>query len=172
MSRLCERPGCGEPASVSYGFDPRRQLAWLATLEPLAGGAPGGVLCQRHADAMVMPRGWWLDDRRRPVPQLFVPPPPSDPTPTGGVARPSRRRRTGTAPPQLLDIDGPPAGAPAPEPRPAETADPPADSSGASAWSPVNLPRGDLDGLLDVRSPLLARAFGRVSPEAPVRREH
>jgi hypothetical protein len=29
------------------------------------------VLCKRHADAMVVPLGWMLDDRRTQVPQLF-----------------------------------------------------------------------------------------------------
>ncbi|HUF99144.1 MAG TPA: hypothetical protein VMM60_13525 [Ilumatobacter sp.] len=29
------------------------------------------LLCRRHADAMVVPRGWTLDDRRQPTPSLF-----------------------------------------------------------------------------------------------------
>ena len=38
-----------------------------------------GVLCRRHADAMVVPLGWMLDDRRDPVPRLFKT--PAQPTP-------------------------------------------------------------------------------------------
>ena len=30
-----------------------------------------GALCRRHADALVVPRGWTLDDRREPAPRLF-----------------------------------------------------------------------------------------------------
>jgi hypothetical protein len=61
VRRLCERPGCGDQATVAYGFDPARRVAWLQPAEP---DAAGGVLCRRHADAMVVPRGWTLDDRR------------------------------------------------------------------------------------------------------------
>jgi hypothetical protein len=46
---------------VAYGFDPGRRLAWL---EPVVPGRVAGGLCRRHADAMVVPRGWSLDDRR------------------------------------------------------------------------------------------------------------
>lgn len=31
-----------------------------------------GKLCSRHADALVMPRGWTIEDRREPVPLLFA----------------------------------------------------------------------------------------------------
>ena len=30
-----------------------------------------GALCQRHADTLVVPRGWTLDDRRERAPRLF-----------------------------------------------------------------------------------------------------
>ena len=43
-----------------------------------------GRLCRRHADAMVVPQGWWLEDRRT-AEQLFAAPPP----PLG--ERPARR---------------------------------------------------------------------------------
>jgi hypothetical protein len=46
---------------VAYGFDPGRRIAWL---EPVVPGQASGGLCRRHADAMVVPRGWSLDDRR------------------------------------------------------------------------------------------------------------
>ena len=31
-----------------------------------------GRLCRRHAEALVVPRGWTVDDRREPRPKLFV----------------------------------------------------------------------------------------------------
>jgi hypothetical protein len=56
---------------VAYSFDARRQLVVLDRLDQAV--SPSGVLCARHATAMVVPRGWWLDDRRIPVPTLFAP---------------------------------------------------------------------------------------------------
>jgi hypothetical protein len=46
-----------------------------------------GVLCKRHADSMIVPRDWTLDDLREPDLHLFRPPE------TGAAAgRPTRRR--------------------------------------------------------------------------------
>ena len=70
MRKLCERPGCGAPAEVSYGIDNSSLTVWVdnrAILER----EHAGRLCRRHADALVVPRGWTLDDRRQAVPQLF-----------------------------------------------------------------------------------------------------
>lgn len=70
MPRLCERPGCSTPADVAYGFDAESLSVWLDTFDA-AQGSRAGALCRRHADAMVVPLGWMLDDRRDPVPRLF-----------------------------------------------------------------------------------------------------
>ncbi len=70
MPRLCERPGCSAPADVAYGFDAASLVVWLDRLD-VAEGSRAGALCRRHADAMVVPLGWMLDDRRDPVPRLF-----------------------------------------------------------------------------------------------------
>jgi hypothetical protein len=126
-------------------------------------GHDTGVLCRRHADAMVVPRGWTLDDRREPQPRLFRSPPDA----SGAIGRPTRRRSpaaTGGPVEQLeladthteidndtdndtdndndneLHID-------------TGTGDP------ALAWAPIFDAADDLDGLLHVDSPLLARAF-------------
>ena len=56
---------------MAYGFDADRQLVWLAPSEPDADRMRAGALCRRHADALVVPRGWTLDDRREPAPRLF-----------------------------------------------------------------------------------------------------
>jgi hypothetical protein len=71
MGRLCERPGCSEVASIGYGFDVDRLLVWLAARDPDGDPLRAGSLCRRHADAMVVPLGWTLEDRREATPRLF-----------------------------------------------------------------------------------------------------
>lgn len=71
MPRLCERPGCSSPAEVAYGFDAESLVVWLDAYDAGQGTRSGG-LCRRHADAMVVPLGWMLDDRREPAPRLFT----------------------------------------------------------------------------------------------------
>jgi hypothetical protein len=108
MVRLCERPGCSTPADVSYGFDAEHLVVWLDGFHA-AQGVKSGVLCRRHADAMVVPLGWMLDDRREPAPRLFRPPAEA---PTGPMVRPRVRRpradaATQTVQLQLDDYTGP-----------------------------------------------------------------
>lgn len=88
MARLCERPGCSNLADVSYGFDAEHLVVWLDGFHA-AQGASSGVLCRRHADAMVVPLGWMLDDRRDPAPRLFRA--PAEPF-TGPMIRPRAKR--------------------------------------------------------------------------------
>lgn len=167
MARLCERPGCSEPGAAAYGMVPEDLLFWIAPLDD-APVDDHNVLCRRHADAMVVPRGWTLDDRREPVPRLFMPRggAPADDTPA-----PRRRRTKPASEPagEQLQIDGtgeigrppiPPeeepdgmtAGADAAEPDAARADD-------YEPWQPDFDADDDLGGLLEVRSPLLARAF-------------
>lgn len=68
---MCERPGCSAPAAVSYGIDHSRLLVWMENRAETNREMPGR-LCTRHADALVMPRGWTIDDRREEVPRLFA----------------------------------------------------------------------------------------------------
>ena len=72
MGRLCERPGCSESAAVVYGMRPEDLVFWLDAMRD--DSAETGVLCQRHGDSMVVPRGWTLDDLRDPDLHLFRPP--------------------------------------------------------------------------------------------------
>lgn len=187
MTRLCERPACSERGAVAYGFDPARLLVWLSPLDPDADRMRSGVLCVRHADAMVVPRGWTLDDARDLIPRLFVP------------AATARRRATRTANlRRLVEVDvevevveqlefgasdvpattidpsttivagaGPAPGPDAPLPVErtvaavtgvSSTEDP--DATVAIPWLPdLGDEDDDLDGVLQADTPLLARAF-------------
>jgi len=111
-----------------------------------------GVLCRRHADTMVVPRGWTLDDLREPDLRLFRPPPPA-PEPAAGV--PLRRRRPAAATTaEQLPLEGP-----TPKDRPTDPEVEPSADPVATPWSPNFDDADDLGGLLAARSPLLARAF-------------
>lgn len=70
MRKLCERPGCGALAEVSYGIDNATLTVWVDN-RAIQEREHAGRLCRRHADALVVPRGWTIDDRRQAVPQLF-----------------------------------------------------------------------------------------------------
>src|SRR5262249_44845240 len=101
------------------------------------------VLCRRHADAMVVPIGWRLDDRREQQPRLFKP----RQAPAAEPPAPSRRKKRASAGEQL-QIDGT-----GEIERPAEV------DESAEVWQPDFDDGDDLGGLLEVSSPLLARAF-------------
>jgi hypothetical protein len=128
---------------------PEDLLFWLAPL----GDAPApdpNVLCRRHADAMVVPLGWTLDDRREEQPRLFKPRQPR----TAAPSTPTRRTRRGSGKAhagEQLQIDGT-----GEIPRPAEGG---ATTQSAQEWRPDFDHDDDLGGLLEVSSPLLARAF-------------
>lgn len=146
MDRLCGRPGCSEPASVAYGMRAEDLVFWLDVL-PESTDAIGGVLCRRHANSMVVPRGWTLDDLRDPDLHLFRPPERAEP-----AVRPARRRRDAgiDATGEQLRLD---------EPSPPDVADPAPAPDPPETWTPAFDEADDLDGLLAARSPLLARAF-------------
>lgn len=170
VDRLCGRPGCSDPASVAYGMRPADLVFWLDGLARIDDGSHG-VLCRRHADSMVVPRNWTLDDMRDPELHLFRPPDPTDPSPR--PRRPPTRRATGEqlelgVDPDAAGDDAGPGSAPSAdegtETAAAEPADPAAGAGGDDAevesWTPSFDADDDLDGLLAARSPLLARAFG------------
>ena len=70
---------------------PEDLLFWLAPLADALTPDPN-VLCRRHADAMVVPLGWTLDDRRELQPRLFK---PRQPVATAAPA-PARRKKKAT----------------------------------------------------------------------------
>jgi len=159
MARLCERPGCSNVAGMAYGFDADRLLVWLATRDPDGDPLTAGALCTRHADAMVVPRGWTLDDRRQQAPRLFK-------AATGAGERPARKRRGGktqiAAPVEQLLLDEAPATTAADTTvavvSGTTSGDDP-DATAAIPWVPDFDDDDDLGGVLAVDSPLLARAF-------------
>ena len=172
MARLCERPGCSERGAIAYGFDAERLLVWLARLDPDADRNRAGTLCLRHADAMVVPRGWTLEDARDPMPRLFKP----------AAAAPAARRRREARPPkplatEQLPLDESASAEPAPAEGPASdhtvaavtgapSGDDP-DATQAMPWMPQFDITDELGGVLSADSPLLARAFRGVDRQHP-----
>lgn len=173
MGRLCERPGCSEVAALAYGMRTEDLVFWIDTLADATSSA-GGVLCQRHGDSMVVPRGWTLDDLRDPELHLFRPPDRPAEIRTG------RRRLVRTDDTQQLELGGLADNIPDRDAdleatsTPEAAADP--DSAGTvhsddtddavdvldesdEQWTPAFDDGDDLDGLLAARSPLLSRAF-------------
>lgn len=150
---------------------------WLDALKPDTHQS-NGVLCRRHADSMVLPRHWMLDDLREPVPRLFQPPLAASAVPAAG----RRRKGAVVADGEQLLLGAEPAVAPPPDAAPPtepgaavgpdaarmaeeHTSGAPADGEppepfgAAVPWTPTFDESDDLDGLLSARSPLLARAF-------------
>jgi hypothetical protein len=150
---------------------PEDLLFWIAPMS----GTPHddqNVLCRRHADAMSVPRGWTLDDRREAVPRLFMPRRTREddaaPAAKPRAARSARAKRASQAEPvEQLVIDGTGEIERPSVPAESDAADAEHDESGADPWRPSFDQDNDLDGLLEVSSPLLARAFrGTDRPRA------
>ena len=157
-------------------MDSEHLLVWLAIVPDAISPIRVGMLCRRHADAMVVPRGWTLDDRRESKPRLFR---VAD-APTAN--HPSRGRKRRVKPTELTDATGSTKPTrPIEQPLQLdfdavvelEPADPEADvtvaeivaperdadETQAMPWRPVFDHTDDLDGLLKADSPLLSRAF-------------
>lgn len=146
---------------MTYGFDAEHLMVWIDAFDAVAAGRDG-VLCRRHADAMVVPLGWMLDDRREPAPRLFKA--PSKPTPAVvRQRRSSSRHRDDTEQLELVvesrleTVDADPD--PADDDRPIDVE--------VLPWKPMFDHRDDLGGLLEAHSPLLARAFGGKERRSP-----
>jgi hypothetical protein len=142
---------------VAYRFDPQRQIVVLDGMGE-TGTPASGVLCARHAAAMVLPKGWWLDDRRLARPSLFsgtraggdTEKPPAAPR----VRRARRPRPVADAPPEPLPLES------VAEPQLVTEPELPAEEAEVSLWTPEFDVQDDLGGLLRAESPLLSRAFG------------
>lgn len=175
MRRLCERPGCAAPAEVSYGIDNAQLLVWLDNSH-VPEREHAGRLCRRHANALVVPRGWTVDDRRQPIPQLFRELERSlDPDGRGQVAsRHAQKKRR--KPPAATETSTPKPASIEPTLFEAEVAeevdnemhpvvqvaqniteDP--DETRAIAWSPATTRTNDSD---DGDAPVMGRLMGRA----------
>jgi hypothetical protein len=176
MTRLCERPGCSERGAIAYGFDAGQLLVWLAPMEPDADRNRAGTLCVRHADSMVVPRGWTLEDARDPMPRLFRP------APRQRVPRASRRadsRKAERAPaeqPPLDNLAAADAAIAATAAAEASTVvavtgvasgDVDPDATTPMPWMPEFDITDDLGGTLNADSPLLSRAFRGIGRPQP-----
>lgn len=66
MTRHCDRPDCAEPAIATFAYGYSERTVWLIDLndEPHPFTYD---LCGRHAEALSVPRGWELKDRREVV---------------------------------------------------------------------------------------------------------
>jgi hypothetical protein len=171
MSKLCERPGCSNPGEAAYGMVAEDLLFWIEPLDRHPAGT-ANVLCRRHADAMTVPRGWTLDDRRQAGgPRLFQPQRFAGAEPAAEASRRSRSRGAAGHRGEQLQLDGT-GEIPRPELAPDQLAPDdltdadlavtePADGppSDEAPWVPAFDTDDDLDGLLKVSSPLLSRAF-------------
>ena len=139
-------------------------MVWLSPFEPEEKARPygTGILCRRHADALVVPRGWHVDDRREAVPRLFIAPAPDQqpaaPKPIvakpAAEASPNVRRIRGKDEPAAELFDEPAV--------PEIDAEPVLDETQAMPWSPKLIEEAVETTSADepARGGLLARAFG------------
>ena len=126
---------------MAYGIDNARLTVWFeVAIEQDATQA--GALCRRHADALVVPKGWTIDDRRDAVPKLFrviddPQPPPVTRTKRVSAKKPERER------PSLFEGN--------PDP----------DETQAIPWSPRLAKSAEPDDDQPTFGRLLGRAFGQ-----------
>ena len=166
LRRLCARAGCNAPAVATLRFEPTERLAWLAELDESAARTQGD-LCQRHAAALVLPRGWELHDERVEAPLVDpVDAPPAQETVAIEIVEAVDEQAT------VADE--------AAEPEVEAPADTEAETAAVSNGNgPRTVPAqfgatgddavdeaitGELETILDARTPLLQRAFRNARP--------
>jgi hypothetical protein len=147
---------------MTYGFDADSLMVWIDAYERVNADR-AGVLCRRHADAMVVPLGWMLDDRRDPVPRLFKAPAQTTTAPLR-QRRVIRHHQDDTEQLELV-ADGDIADSDDVVAIAVETGVPV--EIEVLPWKPAFDQTDDLDGLLEARGPLLARAFGGQGRRRP-----
>jgi len=69
-SRRCARPLCEAPAAATLTYDYGTASVRIDPVAPDRHPMDHD-LCAHHADHLVVPRGWELEDRRRPPEPLF-----------------------------------------------------------------------------------------------------
>lgn len=147
---------------MTYGFDAEHLMVWIDSYDRVTVDR-AGVLCRRHADAMVVPLGWMLDDRRDPVPRLFKAPAQV----TSAAPRQRRVSRHHRDDTEQLELGADVVAAALNEV--VNEAEPTAEpiETEVLPWKPAFDQTDDLDGLLEASSPLLARAFGGQGRQRP-----
>lgn len=175
MRKLCERPGCGAPAEVSYGIDNSSLTVWVDN-RAIHEREHAGRLCRRHADALVVPRGWTIDDRRQAIPQLFrvtdtqpepKPAKKSEPVDKKSTApkAPAKREKRDDGPSLFETIEAELEEIEKAKVVDSAVVDP--DETKAIPWSPRLMSSSDDDDIEEqpVYGRLLGRAFGKKTSE-------
>lgn len=101
------------------------------------------VLCRRHADSLVVPKGWTIDDNREKKQRLFSSPATTVRTADTALSRRVSRQKSSQVDPELFDLQ----------------------ETKAMPWTPQFDRNGDLGGTLRARGRLLGRAFGNHDPD-------
>lgn len=162
MSKQCERPGCKELAIAAYFLDSSELLMTLENYVPIDGMQVNG-LCRRHADALVVPRGWRIEDKRENVPRLF-PVTPSAEKPKAATAKKAGGKKNRVKPPRPSIFDELKTDkkieevvVPIIEIAPVNEVE--LEETKAIPWSPQFDQTDDLGGVLRPKGRLLSRAF-------------
>ena len=66
MVRSCSRPTCSDSAATTLSYDYPARTVWLDHLTSEAHPMTHDM-CLVHADGLVVPLGWTLEDRRTPL---------------------------------------------------------------------------------------------------------
>jgi len=177
LRRLCARAGCNAPAVATLRFEPTERLAWLAELDESAARTQGD-LCQRHAAALVLPRGWELHDERIAAPRVacddaqLVDAPPVEvegaevPAADAAPAKTAAEIGADARAPVAVEMDEPIE--PAHELVEAVgngTRAVPAQFGATDDEAVDEAVTDELDTILDARTPLLQRAFRNARPQ-------
>ena len=117
-------------------------------------------LCRRHADALVVPRGWRIEDKRENVPRLFPVTPPAE-KPKSAVVKKVDSKKSRVKPPRPSIFDEMKTDKKLEEvvvPI-VEAAEVELEETKAIPWSPQFDQTDDLGGVLRPKGRLLSRAF-------------
>jgi hypothetical protein len=162
VSKQCERPSCKELAIAAYFLDSSELLMTLENYVPVDGMQVNG-LCRRHADALVVPRGWRIEDKRENVPRLFPVTPPAE-KPKSNVAKKVEPKKNRVKPPRPsifdeLKNDKKIEEVVAPIVEVEQVIEVELEETKAIPWSPQFDQTDDLGGVLRPKGRLLSRAF-------------
>jgi hypothetical protein len=164
VSKQCERPSCKELAIAAYFLDSAELMMTLENYVPVDGMQVNG-LCRRHADALVVPRGWRIEDKRENVPRLFPVTPPAE-KPKISVVKKVEPKKNRVKPPRPSIFDElrndkkqEDVVVPIVQAEVVATVEAELEETKAIPWSPQFDQTDDLGGVLRPKGRLLSRAF-------------